>query len=400
MTERRLGPSSGEREIIIKADFERGLNRLVDKRVEVAARRCFELGNGIPVSIEPFVSDFTSFLRSVSFGEEHVLAKLAFHATKSGLINEYARYGSAGLVDIFYDENDDVAREHRRSEFLHRLFPDITPAPLHLAAGVAFYEKIPGGTLEKAIIDGVDTIPFEEIGRSLRQWHETLKTVEVPREVQEASEGKLDRVTIYQNKYATIKGIEEVFAPLVVKGYLDPSELNDVISKLVASMDKTVSSNIFNLPKDTWGHGDVKPENILLVEASSRFYFIDNDMHLMPAVLDLGKMVSRTLAIRFGNSIPIEALSAHIGMFLRGYYGGESIPFQQIANIIALDLIPILGYYSSIDKRQLTEYPSMAQLFMENLLQVVDYISYLTSKKHEDLASITDFFRDNHSLEI
>ncbi|MEK7597063.1 MAG: hypothetical protein AAB441_00270 [Patescibacteria group bacterium] len=383
---------------IIRVDFEKGLNRLVDKRVEIATRQSFGLRNDLPIKVEAFVPDLTSFLRYVSFGEEHAVAKLAFNSIKSRLIDEYAPYGAAGLVDIVYQENDDIAKEYRRNKFLHQKFPNITPSPLQLSNGVAFYEYLPGRTLEEAIVNNAEAIPFEEIGKSLRHWHDELRITEIPHEVQEDSEGKLDRLTIYKNKYATPEGIKQVFSILVTKGYLDPSELNDVTDKLAASMQKTISSDIFNLPKDTWGHGDVKPENILLAQNSSQFYFIDNDMHSMPAVLDLGKMVSRTLAIGLGNNVPIEILSANIKMFLKGYYDNEPIPFQQIADIIALDFIPILGYYSSIDKKQLAEYPSMAQLFMKNLLQVVDFISYLTSNKYGDLDSIINFFKNNHSL--
>lgn len=390
----------GRIQTILGNDFERGLNRLVDRRVEIAARRSFGLKNDTPINVETFVPDLTSFLRYVSFREEHVVAKLAFNSIKSRLIDEYAPYGASGLVDIFYQENDSIAKEYRRNEFLHRKFPNITPTPLQLSNGVAFYEYLQGRTLEEAIVNNADAIPFGEIGQSLRHWHDELRTTEIPHEVQEDSEGKLDRFTIYKNKYATSKGIEQVFNALVTKGYLDFSELNGVTDKLIASMQKTVSSDIFNLPKDTWGHGDVKPENILIAQDSRRFHFIDNDMHLMPAVLDLGKMVSRTFMIGLGNNVPIEILSANIGMFLKGYYGNEPIPFQQIADIIALDLIPILGYYSSIDKQRLAEYPSMAQLFMKNLLQVVDFINYLTSKKHQDLNSITNFFKSNYSLKI
>src|SRR5258708_17848510 len=135
----------------------------------------------------------------------------------------------------------------------------------------------------------------------------------------------MGRLNIYKKKYNTIEGVEDVFGQLVTKRYVDESEGVALIRKLVFATQHLNAANIINLPKDTWGHGDFKPENILLHQDTNQFYFIDSDMHWKPGVVDVAKMVSRTLALGLGGSIPIEVLHKNVSSFLKGYYGEEPI---------------------------------------------------------------------------
>src|SRR5258708_32555435 len=65
-----------------KADFENVLDRFVDKKIEVAAYKSFDLGNIIPIQVEPFASDFIIFIRLFRVAGELVFAKLAYDGSK------------------------------------------------------------------------------------------------------------------------------------------------------------------------------------------------------------------------------------------------------------------------------------------------------------------------------
>lgn len=373
--------------------FEDELNTFVNKSVLNAAA-FFSGGDSVHARVTPLGSDFTSFLRIVFYEDIPIVAKMSFDASKPRLITEYGDKEN-GIDQLATKPIHDVNNEYLRHVFLHELCPDMFPIPIKFVENVAFYEYIPGKTLEQAIT-GKDTVSFSMLGELLREFNRKTKSIEIPPSIKERSFGKLNKLSMYKARYASIEGLEKAFKPLETNGYMSAQEVDMLLQQLILSMRRLNQSPVFDLPKDTWSHGDMKPENVLIHEETNAFYFIDNDMQLQAQVIDPARMVSRIIALGINQEMSEVYLQGICEEFLRGYYGNEAIPYSLIAEIIAIDLLVILGSYTAIDKKQLNKYPKIAQIFMGNIMRVVEYIGYLTERKHEDLDSIFGYFKKSY----
>lgn len=372
-----------------RAEFETALASYVEGRIARSTRVAFPGHNSC--SIEPHAVDFTSFIRRVTLLDQTLLAKFSLGVTKPRLIHERSSEGLAGFARITLMDHPAVSDEFLRAKYLRSIFPDNIPQPQKLVDGVAFYTFINGKSLEQAMLDG-DPIPMARIGRLLRDWHEFFRRNQPPTDVIDLCKGTLDRLDGYKKRYSTAEGIQKEFEPLFVNGYLDPDSDIGVLGLLEGAVSKLNQSGVLELPRDTWGYGDFKPENVLLSNQGGIF-LVDNDLHLKPALVDVAKMVSRSLAICFDGSGDPGGVSKHLSEFMTGYSTDWEMP-PYLAEIIAIDMITILAGYSTIRRDLLPKSTHLAQVFLKKPKAVVGFINYLTIREHHSLGSTAEYFQE------
>lgn len=373
-----------------RAEFATALDRFVDGKIARSTETAFSQHED-PYLIEPFGTDFTSFIRRVKVGDERYVAKFSFGVTRSRLIHEVSPRGIPGFAEVALMDSQAVPEEFFRTQYLHSIFPDNIPRPHKLVDNIAFYAFVSGKSLEQAILDG-DMSPMARLGRLLRDWHDFFRINKPPEEIRRLCGGDLDRIRRYQTRYSTAEGLQTAFQPLFSNGYIDLKSGNEVLGLLADAASKLNSSGVLNLERDTWGHGDFKPENVVQSDQGELF-LIDNDFHKKPAVVDVAKMISRSLALCFDRSHDPSKIVGQLSEFIAGYSADWDIP-PHLSEIIAIDMINILSGYSTISPDLLDRSTHLAQILLRRPKDVIYYINHLTTGKHPSLDSIAEYFQE------
>lgn len=377
-----------EIEVRTRHEFKVALNRFVDEKVIRATQAAFPIESD-SMLVEPFADDFTSFIRLVRTGAQKYLAKFSFGVTVPRLIMDGAREGILGFAEVVKTDNQSVVNEFRRSVYLHSIFPEHIPLPHQLESGVAFYAFVNGRTLEQMMLDG-DRPPMVAVGRLLKNWHDFFRTQEPPVEVQSFCTGDLDRISRYQARYSTLEGLQRAFQPLFINRHLDAQSVNEALNLLAESVASINRSGVISLKRDTWGHGDFKPGNVIHSD-QDEIFFIDNDLHEKSAVVDVAKMISRALALCFDRSCNPERIVEDLSEFIAGYTADWDMP-PYLPEIMAVDLIGILSSYATINLAALDRSPHLAQILLRKPKDVIYFINHLTCGQHSSLDSIAEYF--------
>lgn len=377
-------------------EFEIALNRFVDEKVARATQAAFPTESD-SMSAVPFADDFTSFIRLVRAGAQKYLAKFSFGVTVPRLIMDRAREGILGFAEVVKMDNQAVPNEFRRSVYLHSIFPEHIPLPHQLEGGVAFYAFINGRTLEQMMLDG-DRPPMAAVGRLLKNWHDFFRTQEPSAEVQRFCTGDLDRISRYQARFSTPEGLRRAFQPLFINRHLDAQSVNEMLDLLAESIASINRSGVLSLKRDTWGHGDFKPGNVIHSD-QGEIFFIDNDFHEKSAVVDVAKMISRALALCFDRSCNPERIVDDLSGFIAGYTADwDMLPY--LPEIMAVDLISILSSYATISLAALDRSPYLARIFLKRPKDVIYFINHLTTRQHPSLDSIAEYFHSPAQLRV
>lgn len=369
-----------------KIEFTHALDTYVEGRIARAARKIFP---GQELSIESLGSDFTSFVRCVRVGYQKALAKFSLGKTRARLIHDRSAQGILGFAEVASMESIDVIDEYHRTTYLSSIFPKNIPQPWDLIDGVAFYAFIEGKTLEQTMLDG-GLFPMARLGRLLRDWHDFFRTSEPPEAVRQSCRGSLDRMDRYETRYMTAEGIEKAFQPLLQNGYVDQKSYDVIAGLLMDIASRVRQSEVLALARDTWGHGDFKPENVMLADHGG-IILLDNDLHKKPAIIDVAKMISRSLALCFDGQQDPDKITAALLEFIAGYTTEWEMP-PYLPRIIAMDLVTILAGYATINQELLNESALLAQLFLARPRAIVDFADYLTAREHPSLSSVADYF--------
>lgn len=368
-------------------DFERGLTEIADIKIANATTQIFP---GKQPTIEPFATDYTSFIRHVATNEGQYLAKFSFGRTKPRVIQEHSQGRMVALARLAHSKDQMVSDEFHRALYLRNIFPELIPVPCALEDGVAFHQFIEGASVEKLLLKG-EFVPMAKIGRLLKDWHDYFQTTEPPEAIQVHCDGAFDRIRRFQTRYSTPDGINRAFRPLFDNGHLDSLEADDVWNKISNVVARINSSPALAFARDTWGHGDFKPENVLVANDGERVYFVDNDFHKKPGIVDVAKMVSRTVALGLNQSTNPDSIIQAATLFLEGYMFPSRLP-DGFLDVVALDTLTTLSAFSPINKESLTKSPFLAQVFLNNPKRVIDYMSNLVNGEHPDLESATKYF--------
>lgn len=380
-----------EQEMLQRKNFERAVVKTADMKIEEAAAQVFPDQN---LTISPFATDYTSFIRLVNTDTEKYVAKFSFGSTKPRLIHERAAIGMEEIARLALLKNRAVTDEFRRSEYLKSVFPELIPNPHSATDAVAFYQFIEGNNLEGILVQK-HAAPMIRIGRLLRRWHDFFQTTEPPSGVQIYCNGQLDRTRGFQNKYATPDGIKKAFQPLFSNGYIPYSSEDITLGKIFETVTRLSNSPSLKYPRDTWGHGDFKPENILISSDGRNIYFVDNDFHKKAGIVDVGKMISRTMALCLDQSVDPDVTTQAATLFLEGYSLPGLLP-DGFIDILAIDTMTILSGYSPVNRDALDEAPFLTRAFLSNPRMVIDYIHNLTTGKFTDIESLGSYFRRLH----
>lgn len=370
-----------------RIEFAIALDKFVDKKIERAVEA--SVNNQGEYSIRPFGSDFTSFIRLVQAGGERYVAKFSFGVTTPRLILEKAPSGIPGFAEVALMDSPVVPEEFYRTQYLHTIFPDRIPKPHKLIDNIALYPYIEGYSLEQSMLNG-GTPLMAKLGRLLRDWHDFFRVNQPPETVRKFCRGDLDRISRYQTRYTTQAGLQRAFQLLLSNGYLDLRSVNEVLGLLSEVTSAIDSSGVLSLERDTWGHGDLKPENVVQ-SSQGELYFIDNDFHKKPAVVDVAKMISRSLALCFDRVQDPDKIVEQLSEFIVAYSTDWEIP-PYLPEIIAIDLITILSGYSAISPDLLDRSTYLAKTLMRKPKDVVYFIRHLTTRRHHSLSSIAEYF--------
>ncbi len=375
----------------IERDFRRALSELAAKKIALAAQTALQPGRRDHIDITQIGTEFSSFTQFIRYAGDKLVGKVEFGATTAQLMKEYGQKGAPGLVDIFLRPNTTGAAEYARNEALYAIIPDLIPKPRQFIDGVAFYQYIEGTSITD-ILNSDRQIPFHLIGEELRRWHREITAAnsangENAARLLNASEGKHDTTIAFQEYFGTDNSTEATIRQLFDRNHLGKNDI-DLIADIFSAAAVLNRSHVMQLPRDTWSHGNFQPSNIILRDSDEKVAFIDNATHLQPAIVDVAKMISRTLALGMREGVAMDRIASGLQEFVTGYYGAEPVPYQQIADLVAMDLLATLGKYASLTPSDLTECPSIISYVISHPRTILEYITALTNTQHTSLESL------------
>lgn len=359
----------------IENGFREGLSELASQKVHHATQQEANLDRRDAININQLGTQFSSFTYDVSYGNTHLAAKVAFGDTMADLMREYARDGVKGLVHILFRSNTDGETQYARNAQLYRLLGDSVAEPQAFIDGVGFYKFVEGQTLYDALANPA-SIPFRAIGGELRTWHELLTADTVTPEMQAVSSDRYDTLRKFNERFGH-NVMERTLKMLFDQNHVGNSNSTLLIS-LLHSITQLRGSKIFALEPSVWAHGDCQPGNII-IGANNRITFIDNDAHLQAPLLDVAKLISRTIVAGRQHGVPQHEVQQGIQEFLDGYYQGEPIPYELIRDAVAMDLLDTLGKYSYLTKKDVADSPDVIHYVMSHAPEVIQYIDAILS---------------------
>lgn len=84
----------------IENGFRTALGKLATRKIETAAQLVFDPLRRDALQTTALGNEFTSFTRLVSYADKNAVAKVAFGKTLIEMMQEFAKHGASGLVDV------------------------------------------------------------------------------------------------------------------------------------------------------------------------------------------------------------------------------------------------------------------------------------------------------------